>query len=78
METSSKNLSKFELSIKDSIHGMFCMKSILIIFLAISIIVPAFKDGIQKISDIVKSVFIHHSDSFSLCIGQLYVIGSYT
>lgn len=54
------------------------MKSILIIFLVISIIVSIFKDGIQKISDIVKSVFIHHFDSFSLYIGQLYVIGSYT
>ena len=38
------------------------MKVILIIFLVISMIVPAFKD------DIAKYIFVHDPDSFSLYI----------
>lgn len=43
------------------------MKIILIIFLVISMIVPAFKDDIQKKTpNIAKYIFIHDPDSFSL------------
>lgn len=45
------------------------MKVILIIFLVISMIVPAFKDDIQKKTpNITKYIFIHDSNSFSLYI----------